>query len=55
MIPAHRHPRQIPSLLRQGLRADDPGDIVPAVADIKADAGVVAHLFTSFPTAVSQA
>ena len=55
MIPAHRDPRQTPGLLRQGLRADDPGDVVPAVADVEADAEVVAHLFTSFPTAVTQA
>ena len=40
MIPAHRDPRQTPGLLRQGLRADDPGNVVPAVADVEADAGV---------------
>ena len=55
MIPAHRHPRQTPGRVRQGLRADDPGDVVAAVADIEADAGVVGHLFTNFPTAVAQA
>jgi hypothetical protein len=43
MIPAHRDPRQTPGLLRQGLRADDPGDVVAAVADVKADVEVVAH------------
>ena len=55
MIPAHRHPRQTPGLLRQGLRADDPGDVVAAVADIEADARGFGHLFTSFATAVTQA
>jgi hypothetical protein len=43
MIPADRHPRQISGRLRQGLRADNPGDIVAAVANIKTDSEVVAH------------
>ena len=43
MIPAHRHPRQTPGRVRQGHRADDPGDIVAAVADVEADVEVVAH------------
>ena len=47
MIPAHRHPRQTPGLLRQGHRADDPGDVVPAVADVEADVEVVAHNYIS--------
>ena len=35
MIPAHRHPRQTPGLLRQNHRTDDPGDVVAAVANIR--------------------
>ncbi len=45
MIPAYRHPRQTPGLLRQGLRADDPGDVVAAVADIEADAEGFGHSY----------
>ena len=49
MIPAHRHPRQAPGRLRQGLRADDPGDVVAAVADIEADTWRVAHNYFGTP------
>jgi hypothetical protein len=45
VISAHRHSRQTPGLLRQGFRADDPGDVVAAVADVKTDAEVVAHKY----------
>jgi serine acetyltransferase len=43
MIPTHRHPRQTSGRVRQGLRADNPGNVVAAVADVKADSEVVAH------------
>jgi hypothetical protein len=43
MIPAHRHSRQTPSPFRQSLRADDPGDVVAAMADVKADSGGIGH------------
>ncbi len=45
MIPADRDPRQTPGRVRQGHRADDPGDVVAAVADIEADVGGFVHSY----------
>ena len=45
MVPAHRDPRPTPGLVRQGLRADNPGNVVPAVTNVKADARGVVHSY----------